>query len=184
MDGFCNGFSAVVLHPLLCFIHGTGKFFNRFPFFFNHALFGHKNSVWYFSGFFTKGSNNMAYSLFFKSTGSWLKKLNIFSVTGLKSTGNIAKVNILLQVQVLMRINAMILQHKFTNHLRHTANTLAKKMASLHVIPCKIRFWFLGNEKGSICLRQLSKINGIISGILCIYVDGCFRAHKRYINAV
>ncbi|MNG29387.1 hypothetical protein D3C84_1148070 [compost metagenome] len=95
------------------------------------ALLRHKYGVWQMAALYAERRNNVALAFFLNNRSLRFEQLYIFASARQECRRNVGKINILNQIQILLRINAMLLECEFASHLRHASFALSQEINTL-----------------------------------------------------
>ena len=111
-----------------------------------------------------------------------LKLNRIVSLPARKRCRCRAEVNTLVNLHIRLRVDSVLLQNIFKDHLRHTARSSAEHTLSLQHIPGKVVCLFPCHKKISGALCQLRKIDYIVLRSPRIGIDRALASHEADIR--
>ena len=138
------------------------------------AFLGAISSVRHIAGFHAAGSHHISGPFLFQGCGRRFKFHTELSLPSCESRGCRAKVNAPVNIQILIRINPLLLQNIFKDHLRHAAFPSSQNVFPHKIRPLKVRHFFSGNNKVACSLGKLGKVDHRIVGSLLIRIDRGF----------
>ena len=170
------------LHIIHAFLQGIGESLDDIRVFLYITLLRAGRRVGHIAAVLAKGSDDIAFPLGFQRGGAGFELNCIISLAFGKCGGSGSEVDILVDLQIRSRIDAVFLQDILKDHLRHAAFAAAEDQMPFQVIPGEIRHFLARDEEVAGALGELGKIHHVVGGAFCVSVDRGFRSHEADIR--